>query len=344
MRRIVPALLLLALLAACAPQANLPQVQGGLVDAEARKQQEMAIRDYVAKMDQLDRVGWGVISKNADLCGENTTNRLGLNVLDVENFPKNQREIVKAVLGVGERTTIYQIVKGGPAEIAGVQRGDILLAVSGQVVQNKKHAWDCLGEVLKDGKPVTLAVERAGVRQEFTVAPVKVCAYSLYLKQNPTINAFADGKNITVMTGMMKFVKSDDELAAILGHELAHNTQGHLKSKMGNAVIGGVFDVLLAAITRTPNMNTFQNIGGSAFSQDFESEADYVGLYYTARAGYDIENVAEIWRRMAVENPGAITMGSSHPATSQRFVQLEAARDEIKRKAAEGQELRPEKK
>jgi len=113
---------------------------------------------------------------------------------------------------------------------------------------------------------------------------------------------------------------------------------------MGNAVLGSILDVVLSSLTRTPNMNTFQGIGGAAFSQDFESEADYVGLYYTARAGYDIHNVPDLWRRMAVENPGAITMGNTHPSTSQRFVALEAAAAEIEAKRKDGRALQPEMK
>jgi len=52
-----------------------------------------------------------------------------------------------------------------------------------------------------------------------------------------------------------------------------------------------------------------------AFSQDFEAEADYVGLYHAARAGYDIENAPYIWRRFAASDPRGIdAVGGSHPA------------------------------
>ncbi|MBU1040154.1 MAG: M48 family metalloprotease [Proteobacteria bacterium] len=348
MRRtsIAPALLalLLTLLTACAPQRNLPQVQGGLVEAEAKKQQELAVREYMAKLDRMDRVAWAIRSKNVDLCGEHTAYRLGLNLAEAEDYPKDQREIIQNALGIQARPTVYIITRGGPAEAAGVQRGDVLLSVAGQEVKNKKHALEHLDKALASGSSIPMAVERAGLRHELSVPPAKVCAYDVFLKTDNMINAFADGSKITVMTGMMKFVQTDDELAAILGHEMAHNTEGHIKAKTGNALLGMLlFDLPIAILTGV-NPNTGGQIGQQLYSQEFEHEADYVGLYFTARAGYDIENVADLWRRMAVENPGAITMGSTHPSTSARYVALEAARDEIKGKAKEGKELKPEMK
>ena len=344
MRRTIPALLALALLSACTPQANLPQLQSGLVDAEAKKQQELAVREYMAKLDRVDRVGWAIRSKNADLCGENTAYRLGLNLAEAADYPKDQRETIKTALGIDARPTIYIITKGGPAEAAGVQRGDVLLAVSGQDVADKKRALETIDKALASGAAVPLAVERAGLRQELSVAPAKVCAYDVFLKTDNLINAFADGSKITVFTGMMKFVRSDDELAEILGHEMAHNSQGHIKAKLGNSLLGAILFDLPIAILTGYNPQVGANVGRDAFSQEFEAEADYVGLYYTARAGYDIENVADLWRRMAVENPGAITLATTHPSTSTRFVALEAARDEIEGKRKEGKELKPEMK
>jgi hypothetical protein len=69
-----------------------------------------------------------------------------------------------------------------------------------------------------------------------------------------------------------------------------------------------------------------------------------VGLYYVARAGYDIEHAADFWRRMAVNEPKAMQGGLTHPSAPARFVALEAARDEIKAKIAAGKPLVPEMK
>jgi len=55
--------------------------------------------------------------------------------------------------------------------------------------------------------------------------------------------------------------------------------------------------------------------GMMAFSVAFEMEADYVGAYYAARAGYDISGAAEVWRAMSLEDPTSIRMGTDHPTS-----------------------------
>ena len=117
------------------------------------------------------------------------------------------------------------------------------------------------------------------------------------------VNAFADGKTVNIASGMMRFVESDDELALIIGHEM-----GHMDKKQGNAIIGAVVDGVIAGITRAPAPgSTFSTAMGGAFSQDFESEADYVGAYYAARVGDDISQAKTLWRRMAAPIPWAST-------------------------------------
>ena len=119
--------------------------------------------------------------------------------------------------------------------------------------------------------------------------------------QDSRINAFADGEAVYMMAGMMRFAENDQELALILGHELAHNVEAHISAKKVNATIGLVFD-LLAAGAGVNTRGAFSQAGANSYSQDFESEADYVGLYYLARAGIEVDGAAYFWRRMAAEH------------------------------------------
>lgn len=109
-------------------------------------------------------------------------------------------------------------------------------------------------------------------------------------------------------------------------------------------VLGAIFDVLLA----TQGINTQSlgaKTGAQAYSQEFEKEADYQGLYYVARAGYPVENAAMFWRRMGVEHPPSIqaSHSASHPSTPERFLGLTTNAEEIVRKRTAGLPLQPEK-
>ena len=82
--------------------------------------------------------------------------------------------------------------------------------------------------------------------------------------------------------------------------------------------------------------------GATVFSQDFEREADYVGVYLLARAGRSTAKAPNFWRRMAQEDPHSIKFASTHPTSAERFVRLEQASHEIEQKLARGEDLRPE--
>jgi len=335
---------LLLALAACAPQANLPPVEEGQVDAEAKIQRELALRGTVAWLDQLQRVGWNIRAKNVELCAERTVYASGVNFLELDDYTKEKRDLVKEVLGISWRPTVFEVAPGSPAAVAGLRRGDIVVGIGGEKVENKKQAAERLGKGITAGKPVSIDVERAGELLELTLTPVKICAYPVRLKFDAVVNAFADGDNITVHLGLMKALKSDDELAAIVGHEMAHNTQLHIRDKSMNAMLGHMLIDLPTVLLTGVNPNVGNRLGYNMFSQEYEFEADYVGLYYTARAGYDVHHVGDLWRRMAMEYPEGISKGTTHPCTSQRYVALTSGAAEIDRKRAQGLELRPEMK
>ena len=82
--------------------------------------------------------------------------------------------------------------------------------------------------------------------------------------------------------------------------------------------------------------------GARAFSVAFEREADYVGAYYAARAGYDLTGSEEIWRTFSLEDPDSIRLTTDHPITPVRFVQMQKVIDEIGNKKRRNLPLDPE--
>lgn len=167
------------------------------------------------------------------------------------------------------------------------------------------------------------------------------CPVSADLVDNDKVNAFTDGVKIGITTGMMRFVRNDDELAFVLSHELAHAALNHIGKQAGNVLlgtlVGAALDLGLAAAgANTGGLGTRlgQNLGTLAFSQEFEMEADYLGLQVAARAGFDISKAADFYRRMGVEHPGSIRGNflATHPGSSERTVAIEAAAREIQSK------------
>jgi len=141
---------------------------------------------------------------------------------------------------------------------------------------------------------------------------------------------------------MLRFINEDKELQMVIAHELAHNIEGHIEKKTNNYLLGTIVD-LAAAGAGVNTRGTFGSLGAQMYSQDFEREADYVGMYILANSGIEREGVANFWRRMSVENPRSISYASTHPSSSERWVNIEAVNKEIDKKILESEPLLPER-
>jgi predicted Zn-dependent protease len=110
-------------------------------------------------------------------------------------------------------------------------------------------------------------------------------------------------------------------------------------------LLGLLVDVLIAGATGVDTRGAFSELGGKAYSKDFELEADYAGIYLAYRAGYDVSQAANVWRKMAIETGSATAKrySSTHPSSPKRFIAQEQTYAEILNKEIDGQPLLPDK-
>ena len=235
-----------------------------------------------------------------------------------KSYPKRLRPAAKREAGAADKPTIHYVRPGSPGDDAGLIQGDIVLNPEGDPLSSPSAK---LLKALEQDS--ALSVQRGENIEPLTLMPETRCAYSVKLKMTTAINAYATGKSIIVTAGMMEFARSDDELAMIIGHELAHNELGHIRKIISNLALSGF---------------------ATRYTRPFESEADYVGLYYAARAGFDIDGVENLWRRLAKRSAVPIVRAKTHPTYPDRFVRLRAARSEIRAKETDGQALIPNMK
>ena len=149
------------------------------------------------------------------------------------------------------------------------------------------------------------------------------CAYDAQVLPGPDLSASADGRHVFISAALVGYARSDDMLALVLGHEFAHDVLHH-HHRLDQA---GVARRALGDLGSTP-----------ASLRLAEKEADYVGLYLSARAGYDISAAPEFWRRFPSVGGD---LGWSHPGAAERAASLAATRDEILAKRQSGQPLIP---
>lgn len=291
---------------------QLPDISAPSLRAEKDAQEKLAFEVYDDMAKRLLAVGYPILVNNADLCPK-VKSSLGVFTLSLSDFSKRLKAGAARELGAGLDPHIFHVAPNSPASDMKLQRGDIIqneagIALEARSIRKALEAKDAL------------FIERNGDVMSLSIKGDRACDYNLVLKQSAAVNAYVDGRNININTGMMEFVESDEELAVVIGHELAHNTLGHVRKVLGNLILSGF---------------------ATRYTRPFESEADYVGMYYAKRAGYDIEGVENLWRRLAQRSPKNVGRAKTHPSFPTRYLRLAATRDEINAKIEAGEPLIP---
>ncbi|MEZ2295543.1 M48 family metallopeptidase [Variovorax sp. RCC_210] len=154
------------------------------------------------------------------------------------------------------------------------------------------------------------------------------------------INAFCmPGGKIAFFTGILEQLKlSDDEVAMVMGHEMAHALREHARARMAKSAGTGAALSIGAQLLGLGQVGDMAARAGTQlitlkFSRSDETEADLVGLELAARAGYDPKASVSLWKKMAAasKNQGGLNFLSTHPTGPDRIEKLEANLPKVER-------------
>ena len=328
----VPAFLLLTATALSACGSRVPVADAGLEIAAPAEQRLIALTD----LDQrVARVGYRLSAANADLC-PTVRNSAGWLVHAASQYSPELRPYAETRFGLdGDLPGLLAVPEGSTAALAGLRRGDLLLSVNGQAltrgIDRRAAAFEGveaniqrLDLALARG-PVEIAFRRDGNDQTARITPQRACGYDVQLDPSDELNARADGKRLFITTAMAGFTATDDELALVLGHELAHHVLGHRGWHEAEA--------------RGRQTQTVPALGGTPGGA--ERQADRVGLYLAARAGFDTSIAPAFWRRFGAFDWRVRYPQWGHPSAEARARALEEVQAEIIARRTSGQPLVP---
>lgn len=331
------------------------EVAPEVVEAEKEKQRRLALQTQQRQQNRLSDIAYPLRRAATPLCREDVGPVLGIQFGNVHVFDDKWKSAARAALSINDTLRILHVADSSAAAEAGLQRGDKILELNDRPTTVGEGATAAFSERMtaaleEEGtSSIEFTIRRDARTREIRVRPDSICEYSAQVVRNGSLNAFADGNAIYITSAMMRFT-TDRELAVVVSHELAHNAMRHIEKKKENALVGGILgalaDVAIAATTGYSTGGQYAQSGaqlaGQAHSQDFEREADYVGIYILARADFPLENVPRFWRHMAQANPESIEMAHTHPTSAERFVRLEKAIEEVRRKQRKGEKLLPD--
>ena len=146
------------------------------------------------------------------------------------------------------------------------------------------------------------------------------------------INAFCmPGGKIAFYTGILKTLQlTDDEVAMVMGHEIAHALREHARERMGKNAATGIGASVLSSVLGLGQIGQSVTHYGAQlltleFSREDESEADLVGMELGARAGFDPRAGITLWQKMSAVNKNAPPQWlSTHPSGSTRIADMQA--------------------
>ena len=157
--------------------------------------------------------------------------------------------------------------------------------------------------------------------------------WEVNLIESEQLNAFCmPGGKIMFYTGLVRKLNlTDDEIAVVMGHEIAHALREHSREQVSQAAAAqtaiGIGTQLLGLGGGVSQLTgaAYEALVASRFSRDHEAEADRIGLELTARTGYNPQAGVSLWQKMVNASSGGAPPAflSSHPSDSSRVQKIQ---------------------
>ncbi len=255
-----------------------------------------AYRDIAEHDARLAQIGYRLSKANAEYCPETLPN-MGWVLHDIAQYP-NDANVIKA-FHFPVPISVLTLVKGGPADRAGVQEGDGYIGLESENLNIKTQYYEHIGDskgsitrfnhyqrladVIDDinktlldfahSKDQYIIVKRDDKILKLPFALHNSCATHYTLDVLSKIDAGANGQYVRITLGLSKFLDDDDEYAAVIAHELAHNILKHrmmiADGKAGKGPLTG--------------------LGKNKRIRVTEEQADRLAIWLMANAGFDVE-------------------------------------------------------
>lgn len=262
---------------------------------------------------------------------------------------------IALVLTVAFATQLSSCATTTKDSVSGVSRSQLLLLPESQV-ENMSNA-SYLQTLKEAGNKKTLNIDKVQVERVRTISNKLIAQVGIFrpdaakwnweinVETNDQINAYCmPGGKIMVFTGLIEKIKTtDDELAAVIGHEIAHALREHGRERMSTALVQQVGLAGLAVYLGTSKNSSLAGAGTQAAAmgttlffalpngREQEREADKIGLELAARAGFNPDAAITLWQKMnaqgGAKQPEFL---STHPANENRIADLRALAPKVR--------------
>lgn len=270
----------------------------------------------------LARIGYRLAAANAPLC-DRLEPGLGLVLHTPAQYSGETREAAVRHFHFDGPVGVEAVVADSPAARAGIRADDSLLgigtarfaAAEPQGKMSTVPLIDAIAAIASQpsAQPLEAHGRRAGQPYTLAVEPRPACRTRFEIAIGSGFDAQADGEMVQVSSRFLDEY-SEDEVAAVVAHELSHNILRHRERLEARGVSFG----MLAGLGR--NVRYFRQT---------ELEADILSVSLLANAGYDPAAAIQFWRDFGPKRAGGILRSRSHPAWRERIATIERAIAEL---------------
>jgi hypothetical protein len=261
---------------------------------------------------RLAAIAYRLMTSNVALCDRRAA-ATGLVLHALTAYDSNIRPAAQRFFGFVTPIAVEGVVAGSPAADAGVHADESIASIDGATIGSDGAS---LGEVRariadtpSTGVVSLELIDRGRGAREVVINPVPACAGRAELRLTDDLNAATDGLVLQVNSAMLNVIGEDDELAALVAHELAHIVLRHPERLTTAHVSRGMFSIFgrnARLIRRT------------------EIEADRLSVVLLANAGYDPMAAARLWRNHGEElGDGGLFSGTTHLDLEDRIALVE---------------------
>ncbi|MDP9057490.1 MAG: M48 family metallopeptidase [Pseudomonadota bacterium] len=264
---------------------------------------------------RVHQIGFRLAAANTSLC-DRTAMLTGMALHDVGAYRESDRPVIRQAYHLDWGFGVLELVPGGPADRAGLHVGDEIIEANGRdfsgfatnlishsgSIERTRAMEIHLAEMMNSGS-VVLVVRRDERRVTLILTGVRGCAASFEVSDAADLNAWSDGVDVAISAPLAAALPSDDELAFVLGHEMAHNIFHHAAALKGRSRI-------LANL----------GIGAEKYRQS-ELEADRLAVHIVTNAGYDWRGAAGALAKITLAR-GGITL-PTYPGLTVRLAAIQ---------------------
>lgn len=282
----------------------------GAPDAGFSPETILALKGLQLLDHRMNAIGYRLVDANAPFCPVKIA-RSGLLLHDINQYPDHA--IARFALGFDGPVAVNAVAPDSPGAKIGLLPGDDILSINGVKVENiplddpeianepaeyrriaavNNHLDNALMQ-----SDATLDILRGGEQRQITLESRHTCHSRFQITVSEDRDASANGTMVSVTSKMAEYFLNDDEFAAVVAHELAHNLLRHREQLNAKNVDRGFFG----------------QFGSSAGQiKAAEIEADRLSVWLMANADYDPQAAIRFWTRYGKEHGKGIFSASTH--------------------------------